>query len=99
MCKNQYGSFKKSILACFDERINELANTYCLTEEYKRLSGELYTLFKNIVIQLPEDSKDLIERYAEIYSDMLTDEEAYFYRQGFLDCLTLVGSLSHGDGI
>jgi hypothetical protein len=78
--------FKEFIDLCIEERLNKLSDEFSQSTEYLNISKQIIAAFNDLENDLPEDSRHLLFKHEEIYTNLLIKYQKHFFKQGIMDC-------------
>jgi hypothetical protein len=85
--------FKDFIESCIESRLHELSQEYSESKEYLIFREQLEIVGNNLKDVLPKESNHLVNKYDDLYTDLLIDHQKYYFIQGITICFMLMKEL------
>ncbi|EPR09609.1 hypothetical protein [Ruminiclostridium papyrosolvens] len=86
--KNDDGfkSRENFILSCMDSRIDNLSDEFINSAAYLEFSAKYQDTLKKLANLLPSETFALVLELDSLNGKLSSDNQTYFYKQGFFDC-------------
>ncbi|AEY64481.1 hypothetical protein [Clostridium sp. BNL1100] len=84
-----FKSRESFILSCMDRRIDELSDEFSNSADCLEIYNKYQDILKKLANLLPSETFALVLELDSINGKLSSDNQAFFYKQGFFDCRTV----------